>query len=143
MNQGSRLDAPGATGAHRLTMWVILVAAACTLGTLTLATAPWEAPASALEGIAALALWCASPYLGLWALCRLARSPGQRRLALAVSVGTAGFGLLVLGDVLVFRRGLVNALVTMVVPGVQWSAVLAGGAALLLWRLAQRTVAAR
>ncbi|MGV8042308.1 MAG: hypothetical protein AB2L07_20415 [Thermoanaerobaculaceae bacterium] len=137
MDQGSRPGAQGATGAHRLTTWVILVAAVCTLGMLTFATAPWEAPASALGSIAALALWCLSPYLGLLALRRLVRSPGQRRLALAVSACTASFGLLVLGDVLVVHRGLVNALVTMVVPGFQWGAVLAGGAALLVWRLAQ------
>lgn len=142
MDDEPRLGARDAGVVHRLTGWVILAASACTLGMLAFATAPWEAPASALGGIAALAVWCVSPYLGLGALRWLARSPGQRVLVVTVSACTASFGLLVLGDVLVVRRGLVNALVTMVVPGFQWGAALLGGAALLIWRLAQRVVSA-
>ncbi|HPW55219.1 MAG: hypothetical protein KA072_02855 [Thermoanaerobaculaceae bacterium] len=138
MEDEPRLVTGTAGVVDRLMGWVILVASACTLGMLILATTPWEAPASALGGIAALTGWCVSPYLGLAAVRRLARSPGQRVLSLVVSAGTASFGLLVLGDVLVVHRGLLNALVTMVVPGYQWGAVLAGGAAVLIWRLAQR-----
>lgn len=119
---------------RRLARWVVALGALLTLAALLQAGAPWEDPVSTLGGLAALVLWCVSPYAGLSGALRLARSWGQEVLVLVASVLTAGFGALVLGDVLVVHRGMVNALVTLAVPPVQWGVVLVTVLAVLVWR---------
>ncbi|MCU0290483.1 MAG: hypothetical protein MUF10_00620 [Thermoanaerobaculaceae bacterium] len=119
---------------RRLARWVVTVGALLTLAVLLHAGAPWEDPVSTLGGLAALVLWCVSPYAGLAGALRLARSPGQEVLVLVASLLTAGFGALVLGDVLVVHRGLVNALATLAVPPVQWGIVIVTILAVLVWR---------
>lgn len=119
---------------RRLARWVVAFGAVLTLSTLLYAGAPWEDPVSTLGGLAALTLWCLSPYAGLAGVLRLARSWGQEVLVLLAAVATTGFGALVLGDVLVVHRGMVNALVTLAVPPVQWGIALVTVLALLAWR---------
>lgn len=119
---------------RRLARWVVTLGAVLTLAVLLQAGAPWEDPVSTLGGLAALVLWCVSPYAGLAGALRLARSLGQEVLVLVASVLTAGFGALVLGDVLVVHRGFVNALATLAVPPVQWGIVLVTVLVELVWR---------
>lgn len=138
------LDArPGDTRplAHHSLPWRLAVGCQVAGGVLTLAlllhaTAPWQAPVSALGGVASLTAWCVSPYVGLAGVLAVARRRGQEVLVLLASLAVTGFGLLVLGDVLLVRSNPITALVSLAVPWVQWTIALAAGVMLVIWRLA-------
>ena len=107
-----------------------------TLALLLHATAPWQPPVSALGGVASLMVWCTSPYAGLAGVLALARRRGQEVLVLLASLATTGFGLLVLGDVLLVHQNPVNALASLAVPWVQWVITLTAGVGVVIWRVA-------
>jgi len=80
-------------------------------------------------------------YLAIYLIAGVAGNVAVFLLAAPISVtigaSTAIFGIfgaLVLGDVLVVHRGLVNALATLAVPPVQWGIVLVTVLAVLVWR---------
>jgi hypothetical protein len=120
----------------RLAAGCLAAGAGLTLALLMHATAPWQAPASVLGGVASLMVWCVSPYAGLAGVLALARRRGQEVLVLLAGLAITGFGLLVLGDVLLVRSNPVNALVSLAVPWVQWTIVLAAAAIVAIWRVA-------
>lgn len=120
----------------RLAAGCLAAGAGLTLVLLMHATAPWQAPASALGGVASLTLWCVSPYAGLAGVLALAHRRGQEALVLLASLAVTGFGLLVLGDVLLVRSNPINAFVSLAVPWVQWTIVLATAAIVAIWRVA-------
>ena len=120
-----------------------MVGAAGTLAVLVRVTRPFDGPpAGSSLSLVPLVLWVVSPYLGLVALARfLARSAAQAWVASVGSLAVTAFGLLVLVDGLVLKENLVNTLLLIAVPWLQWGGTLLVAVVVLVLRLAAHRAA--
>jgi hypothetical protein len=121
-------------------MLVPAAGAAMTLAIVARAARPFDGPAAgSWPSLLLLTLWVLSPYLGLAGLARaMARSTAQPWVFVVTSAAVGGPGVVILVDGLIVHEGLLNALLLVAVPWLQWGGVLLAFVVVLMPRVVAR-----